>query len=126
MHVQAWDFDDQKLLHFTLVELGTSLFQNSCTGDGKALVGSAHLMPDFAIVMFSLRLYAGSGGDTTATWQSDTGSFLWQSFSQTFSDFMGYVYIFVTLRRLESALEAKSTGNEAQYFKSMKRVILNV
>ena len=33
---------------------------------------------------------------------------------------MGYVYIFVTLRRLESALEAKSTGNEAQYFKSMK------
>ena len=47
-------------------------------------------------------------------------SFVWQSFSQTFSDFMGYAYIICTLRRLESALEAKSTGNEAQYLKSMR------
>ena len=61
-----------------------------------------------------------SGADAAATWERDTTSFLWQSFSQTFSDFMGYAYIILTLRRLESALETKSTGNEAQYLKSMK------
>ena len=65
---------------------------------------------------------AGSqhGDGLRATWQDEVGTMLWQSFSQTISDFVAFVYILFTLWRLESALGTQSTGNEAQYLKGMK------